>query len=35
MTEIICSFATVNDKSSTRQRIRRTGTWFEGMQADE
>jgi hypothetical protein len=35
MTEIIGSFAKVNHMSSTKQRIRRTGTLFEGMQPDE
>ena len=35
MTEVIGSFTIVNDMSSTKQRMRRTGTLFEGMPPDE
>jgi hypothetical protein len=36
MTEMIGSLATVNDDtSSTKQRIRRIGTSFKGMEPDE
>jgi hypothetical protein len=35
MTEIIGSFASVNDDISSTKRISRTGTSFKGMQPDE